>query len=149
MSANVILVIVGIVLLLLALGISVWVLVLPMLLRLKPSSALRSEVLASILEKTGWRQITGPLFWKFVGLFLAVVCVSQLGNSLFEIIISYREHTESLIRIQREQAEGAAEKIGLFIKEIESQMGWTTQLPWSASTIEQRRFDGLRLIGGL
>ena len=39
-----------------------------------------------------------------------------------------------------------AEKIGLFIKEIESQMGWTTQLTWSASTIEQRRFDGLRLL---
>ena len=58
MSANVILVIVGIVLLLLALGISVWVLVLPMLPRLKPSSALRSEVLAS----TGLRQISGPLF---------------------------------------------------------------------------------------
>ena len=54
-----------------------------------------------------------------------------------------------LLQILRLQAEGAARDIGLFIKEIESQMGWTTQLPWSASTIEQRRFDGLRLIGGL
>jgi hypothetical protein len=53
-----------------------------MLLRLKPSSALRSEVLAS----TGLRQISGPLFWKCVGLFLAVVCVALLSNSLFEII---------------------------------------------------------------
>jgi len=44
------------------------------------------------------------------------------------------------------QAEGAAEKIGLFIKEIEKQMGWTTQLTWSAATSEQRRFDGLRLL---
>jgi two-component system NtrC family sensor kinase len=50
------------------------------------------------------------------------------------------------LQILRLQAEGAAEKIGLFIKEIESQMGWTTQLTWSASTIEQRRFDGLRLL---
>ena len=50
------------------------------------------------------------------------------------------------IRILRLQAEGAAEKISHFIKEIESQMGWTTQLTWSASTIEQRRFDGLRLL---
>ena len=90
-----------------------------MLLRLKPSSALRSEVLAS----TGWRQISGPLFWKCVGLFLAVVCVALLSNSLFEIIFSYREHTDALLRNQREQAEGVAEKIGLFIKEIESQMG--------------------------
>ena len=50
------------------------------------------------------------------------------------------------IRILRLQAEGAAEKISQFIKEIENQMGWTTQLTWSASTIEQRRFDGLRLL---
>ena len=86
MSANVILVIVGIVLLLLALGISVWLFVLPMLFRLKPSSPLRIKVLASMAEKTGWRQISGPLFWKCVGLFLAVVCVALLSNSLFEII---------------------------------------------------------------
>ncbi len=50
------------------------------------------------------------------------------------------------LRIQREQAEAAAAKIGQFIKEIESQIGWTTQLPWSAGTLEQRRFDGLRLL---
>jgi signal transduction histidine kinase len=105
-----------------------------------------TPILASIAEKTGWRQISGPLFRKYVGLFLAVVCIALLSNGLFEIFFSYREHTESLVRIQREQAEGAAEKIGLFIKEIENQMGWTTQLTWSAGTIEQRRFDGLRLL---
>ena len=94
----------------------------------------------------GWRQFSGPLFRKYVGLFLAVVCVALLSNGLFEIVFSYREHTDALIRIQREQAEGAAEKIAHFIKEIENQIGWTTQLTWSASTIEQRRFDGLRLL---
>ena len=51
-----------------------------------------------------------------------------------------------LLQILRLQAEGAARDIGLFIKEIESQMGWTTQLTWSSSTIEQRRFDALRLL---
>src|SRR6516225_6693029 len=79
--------------------------------------------ITSIAEKTGWRQISGPLFRKYVGLFLAVVCIALLSNGLFEILFSYREHTESLVRIQREQAEGAAEKIGLFIKEIELKPG--------------------------
>jgi hypothetical protein len=50
------------------------------------------------------------------------------------------------LQILRLQAEGAAEKIGHFIKEIENQLGWTTQLMWSANTIEARRFDGLRLL---
>jgi signal transduction histidine kinase len=96
-----------------------------------------------VAEKT---QARGRLFRKYVGLFLAVVCIALLTNGLSEVWFSYQEHKSSLIRIQREQAEAAAAKIGQFIKEIESQVGWTTQLPWSAGTIDQRRFDGLRLL---
>jgi signal transduction histidine kinase/CheY-like chemotaxis protein len=88
----------------------------------------------------------GRLFRKYVALILAVVCLALLANGSSEIWFSYQEHKASLIRIQREQAEAAAAKIGQFIKEIESQVGWTTQLPWSAGTIDQRRFDGLRLL---
>jgi signal transduction histidine kinase len=105
-----------------------------------------ASTLSQIVEKSGWRQINGPLFRKYVALFLAVVCVALLSNALFEIWFSYQEHKASLIRIQREQAEAAAAKISQFIKEIESQVGWTTQLPWSPGTIDQRRFDGLRLL---
>jgi hypothetical protein len=107
----------------------------------------RPQGIAShIAEKIGWREISGPLFRKYVALFLTVVCVALLSNGVFEIWFSYQEHKASLIRIQHEQAEAAAAKIGQFIKEIESQVGWTTQLPWSAGTIEQRRTDGQRLL---
>src|SRR2546429_7320891 len=84
-------------------------------------------------------KIRGKLFRKYVALFLAVVCVALLSSGLSEVWFSYQEHKASLIRIQREQAEAAAAKIGQFIKEIESQIGWTTQLPWSAGNLEQRR----------
>jgi hypothetical protein len=86
------------------------------------------------------------LFTKYVALFVAVVCVALLSNGIFDVFFYYQEHKAALIRIQREQAEAAAAKIGQFIKEIESQLGWTTQLPWSAGSIEQRRFDALRLL---
>jgi signal transduction histidine kinase len=86
------------------------------------------------------------LFTKYVALFVAVVGVALLSNGIFEVFFYYREHKASLIRIQHEQAEAAAAKIGQFVKEIESQLGWTTQLPWSAGSIEQRRFDALRLL---
>jgi hypothetical protein len=49
-------------------------------------------------------------------------------------------------RILRLQAEGAAERIIHFIDDIKNQMGWITQVTWSANTIEARRFDGLRLL---
>jgi signal transduction histidine kinase len=102
--------------------------------------------LARLAPAATLRQINGPLFRKYVALFLAVVFVVLLSNVLFEVGFSYQEHKSSLIRIQREQAEAAAAKIGQFVKELESQVGWTTQLPWTAGTIDQRRFDGLRLL---
>ena len=86
------------------------------------------------------------LFIKYLALFVAVVSLALIANGAFDIFFSYNEQKASLVRIQREQAEAAAGKIGQFITEIESQVGWTTQLPWSASTLEQRRFDALRLL---
>jgi signal transduction histidine kinase len=91
-------------------------------------------------------EFRGRLFGKYVALFVAVVCVALLANGAFEIWFFYHEHRASQVRIQSEQAEAAAAKIGQFVKEIEAQLGWTTQLPWSASTLDQRRVDALRLL---
>ena len=86
------------------------------------------------------------LFPKYVSLFFAVIVVALLTNGLFEVWFSNQEHKAWQVRIQREQAEAAAAKIGQFLREIEAQVGWTTQLPWSADTQDQRRLDALRLL---
>jgi GAF domain-containing protein len=97
-------------------------------------------------------KIRSRLFAKYVALFVVVVGVALASNGIFEVFFYYREHKASLIRIQHEQAVAAAAKISQFIKEIESQLGLTTQLPWSAEPteqrrlIEQRKFDALRLL---
>jgi len=44
------------------------------------------------------------------------------------------------------QAECIADKLADFIKENQNQVGWTTQLPSTGASIEQRRFDALRLL---
>jgi signal transduction histidine kinase/HAMP domain-containing protein len=90
--------------------------------------------------------VRSRLFIKYVILFVAVVGLALVANGAFDIYFSYQEQKTSLVRIQREQAEAAAGKIGQFVSEIERQVGWTTQLPWSAGTLEQRRFDALRLL---
>jgi len=51
-----------------------------------------------------------------------------------------------LLRILQLQADNTAHTIAQFIHEIESQIGWTTQLPWSVGAMQQRRFDALRLL---
>ena len=105
-----------------------------------------SPAAAAPVEAPSGTKIRSRLFTKYVALFVAVVGVALLSNGIFEVFFYYREHKAALIRIQHEQAEAAAAKIGQFIKEIESQLGWTTQLPWSASSLENRRFDALRLL---
>jgi signal transduction histidine kinase len=110
------------------------------------SHVLKSHILKSHVLKSHVLKSRGRLFRKYVGLFVAVVCVALITNGVFEIWIFHREHKTALIRIQREQAEAAATRIRYFISDIEAQLGWTTQLPWTESTLEQRRIDSLRLL---
>jgi hypothetical protein len=102
--------------------------------------------LGGIAPAAGASIVRSRLFIKYVALFVAVVSLALVANGAFDVYFSYQEQKASLVRIQREQAEAAAGKIGQFISEIESQVGWTTQLPWPAGTLEQRRFDALRLL---
>ncbi len=111
-----------------------------------PAMAASPDAGAAQMTGSPDTKIRSRLFTKYVALFVAVVAVALLSNGIFEVFFYYREHKAALIRIQHEQAEAAAAKIGQFIKEIESQLGWTTQLPWSAKSIEDRRFDALRLL---
>ncbi|MBI4590711.1 MAG: cache domain-containing protein, partial [Candidatus Rokubacteria bacterium] len=90
----------------------------------------------------------GRLFLKYVALFVTLVGGALLTSGLVEIYISYQENKTALARIQREQAQAASSRIEQFIKEIERQIGWTTQAQWGAraAALDQRRFDYLRLL---
>ena len=108
-----------------------------------------TELSASPQQLATWARfasfrVRGRLFTKYVALFVAVVCVALVTNASFEIWFFYQEHKDSLIRIQREQAEAASAKIEQFVDQIEAQLGWTTQLPWIDSTLQQRRIDSQR-----
>src|SRR5215467_1614563 len=88
----------------------------------------------------------GQLFRKYIGFFVAVVCGALVANGLSDIWFSYREQNVLLMRIQQEQAKAAAAKISQFIHEIEGQLAWATQLPWSPDTLDEWRFDAVRLL---
>jgi signal transduction histidine kinase len=90
----------------------------------------------------------GRLFRKYVVIIVALVSGALLTSGAIEIYFSYQENKAALIGIQREKAIGAASKIEAFIKEIEHQIGWTTQpqLVTSGSAVDGRRFDFLRLL---
>ena len=71
--------------------------------------------------------------------------MALVANGLLDIWFSFQEQNLLLIRIQREQAKSAAANISQFVKEIEGQLAWATQLPWSADTLDDWRFDAVRL----
>ena len=88
------------------------------------------------------------LFRKYVALFTLLVSGALLVSGVVEIYFSYQENKAALLGLQGEKALAAATKIEQFIKEIERQMGWTTQplLGPPATQMDQRRVDYLRLL---
>ncbi len=86
------------------------------------------------------------MFSRYDALLIAIVGITLLAGGIYEVFTHYREHRASLIRLQHEQATAAAAKISQFIEDIEGQLGWTTQTPWTAGAPDNRRFDALRLL---
>ncbi len=89
--------------------------------------------------------LRGRLFRKYATLFVTVVCLALFSNGSLDIWFSYQEQRAAFVRLQHAHARAAAAEIGHFFKELADQIGWTTQLPWSAG-IEQHRFDAHRLL---
>jgi signal transduction histidine kinase/CheY-like chemotaxis protein len=113
--------------------------------RRKRLAGLRRSI-GRALRSLGWEQISGPFFRKYVALFLAVICVILVSSALLDIWFSYWELRDALVRAQRGEAATAALKIERFLDMIEDQLRWSVQLPVSADSLEQRKFDGLRLM---
>jgi signal transduction histidine kinase len=86
------------------------------------------------------------LFRKYVVMLLAVVSLALAINGTSDIWFSYQEQKALLFRIQREQANAAAEKISQFLNEITTGLAWETQLPWSKANLEEWQYDAVRLL---
>src|SRR5271167_2548212 len=94
------------------------------------------------VRKAGRRR---RLFAKYAAALVGLVSLVLLINGSLDVWFSYDEARDAAIRLQREKADAAAQRIEEFVAEIERQIGWTTATQWAASPIEQRRFDFGRL----
>jgi signal transduction histidine kinase len=92
-----------------------------------------------------WR---GSLFRKYVVLLAVLVSLELVASGALEVYFTYQESKQALITLQREKALGAASRIEQFVKEVERQIGWTTQpsIVAPAAAMEQRRADYFRLL---
>ena len=64
--------------------------------------------------------LRGRLFRKYALLFAGMISAALIGSGLLDAWFSYREQSVLLARIQQEQADAAADKIGRSDDEIEA-----------------------------
>jgi signal transduction histidine kinase len=90
----------------------------------------------------------GRLFRKYVVLLVGLVAGVLIISGGLSTYFSYQREKTALARIQQEKAVAAAAVIRQFIAELQTQIGWTTQLSLlpDAAGLEQRRIDYYRLL---
>ena len=107
-----------------------------------------TSILDGIAPSATGKRPRGRLFRKYAVLFAGLVGGALVAESGVETWFSYQENKAALIAIQHEKATAAAGAIEGFVREIERQIGWTTQAAYlsGAASAEQRRIDFLRLL---
>ena len=90
----------------------------------------------------------GRLFGRYVAILTALVTGAVLMSALVQGYFAYREHRTALLRIQQEQAAGAATQIRRLLLDTESQLRWAFPPPGAAgtATLDRRRADYFRLL---
>ena len=64
---------------------------------------------------------------KYALLFIVLIGVALVVNSTLDFWFSYQENKGALVRVQRDKADAAAQRIEQFVDEIERQFRWTTR----------------------
>jgi hypothetical protein len=90
----------------------------------------------------------GRLFRRYVALLVGLVAGVLIISGGLSMYFTYQREKSALAQIQQEKAVAAAAVIRQFIEEIQTQIGWTTQLSLlpDAAGLEQRRIDYYRLL---
>jgi hypothetical protein len=85
----------------------------------------------------------GRLSRKYIVALVALVTGALVASGAVQLYGSYNEAKAALVALQAEKARAAASRIETFVKEIERQLGWTTQpqLVGAAAGLGQRRQD--------
>src|ERR1044071_9058401 len=88
------------------------------------------------------------LFFKYFAFIGLLVSGGLVASGAIGLYFSYQETRNSLASLQREKALTAAVRIDHFLRDIESQLGWTTLplLDTSRPPMESRRLDFLKVL---
>jgi len=91
-------------------------------------------------------RLRGSLSRKYAAYFAGLVTLALIVSGGIGVYFTYQENKAALLGLQREKARGAASRIEAYVQEIEHQIHWLGLLHPGADSLEQRKFDYLKLL---
>ena len=96
--------------------------------------------------KPAWRLGRASLSRKLAVAFVGLVAFVLIVDGAVETYLTYNQAKRAALAVELEEARGAAEKVGAFLGDIETELGWTTGVEWGFSKPDQQRYDFVRLL---
>jgi len=93
--------------------------------------------------RRAWRL---PLAAKLAAALIGLVALVLLVNGAINTWLNYNQAKSAALEVQEEKARSAAVRVGEFLSDIETQLGWTTGAEWRFAKPDQQRYDFVRLL---
>jgi hypothetical protein len=94
-------------------------------------------------SRRGWRW---PLAAKLAAALIGLVALVLLVNGAINTWLNYNQAKSAALEVQEEKARSAAVRVGEFLSDIETQLGWTAGAEWRFAKPDQQRYDFVRLL---
>ena len=94
-------------------------------------------------SRRAWR---APLAAKLAAALIGLVVLVLVVNGAVNTWLNYNQARSAALGVQQEMARSAAVRVGEFLSEIETQLGWSTGAEWRRAPPDQQRYDFVRLL---
>ncbi len=95
---------------------------------------------------TGRRAWRLPLAAKLAAALIGLVALVLMVNGAVNTWLNYNQAKRAALEVQEEKARSAAVRVGEFLSDIQTQLGWTTGAEWRFAKPDQQRYDFIRLL---
>ena len=104
------------------------------------------DVAAEARKSTPRRAWRVPLAAKLAAALVGLVGLVLLVNGAVNTWLNYNQAKDAALEVQEEKARSAAVRVGEFLADIETQLGFTTGAEWRFAKPDQQRYDFVRLL---
>jgi signal transduction histidine kinase len=114
---------------------------------IRPFGSVAAPVAAATAPISASRRVwRAPLAAKLAAALIGLVILVLLVNGAINTWLNYNQAKSAALEVQEEKARSAAVRVGEFLADIETQLGWTSGAEWRRTQPDQQRYDFVRLL---